>query len=249
MADKNTNNIAGIYKLTNKRTGEVYIGQSTNIKSRCKRHFDDLEKGIHNNSDLQEDFFKGDEFSIDIIEEINIDDSKKLKQELECKEVYWIHKLRTYLAGYNKTPGGEYDKLLGDMDHSGGRLGGQYSSKVLDQDSWDLTNKSKLERYYGVSNVNKSNYEDFNEFHENLNEKSIKSDKEILLEKLHQTTGDDILSESFLEMLKDFNLDVFSARRIVESMENFIESNDLDANTDLDKYLKKCIEKELFAQN
>lgn len=46
MAVKNTNNIAGIYKLTNKRTGEIYIGQSTNIKSRCKRHFDDLEKGI-----------------------------------------------------------------------------------------------------------------------------------------------------------------------------------------------------------
>lgn len=68
MAVKNTNNIAGIYKLTNKRTGEIYIGQSTNIKSRCKRHFDDLEKGIHNNSDLQDDFYKGDEFSIDIIE-------------------------------------------------------------------------------------------------------------------------------------------------------------------------------------
>lgn len=250
MSAKNTKNAAGIYKLINKRTGESYIGQSKNIDERCKRHFNELEKGMHNNSDLQEDFNKGDKFSIEILEEIDISDSKRLRQELESKEVYWIHKERTYLAGYNKTPGGEYDKLLGDIDHSGGRLGGQYSSKVLDQESWDLTNKSKLDRYYGVSNDEKcylgDSYDDFNE---NLNEEdNIKSDKEILLDKLHQITGDEILNESFLDKLKDFDLDVFSARRIVDSMENFIEYNDLDVNIDLNECIMKCIEKEFVNQ-
>ena len=249
MVEKDTKNTAGIYKLTNKRTEESYIGQSKNIDERCKRHFNELEKGMHNNSDLQEDFNKGDKFSIEILEEIDISDSKKLRQELESKEVYWIHKERTYLAGYNKTPGGEYDKLLGDIDHSGGRLGGQYSSKVLDQESWDLTNKSKLERYYGVSTHEKSYLEDsFSEFNEDLKKDIIKSDKEILIDRLHQITGDEILKESFLEILKNFNLDVFSARRIVDSMENFIESNDLDVNTDLNECLMKFIKKELVNQ-
>lgn len=58
-----------------------------------------------------------------------------------------------------------------------------------------------------------------------------KTDKEILIEKLHQITGDEILNESFLELLKNYNIDVFSAHRIVDSMVDFIKSNDMDVNT------------------
>lgn len=167
------NGISGIYKLTNKRTGEVYVGQSINIKLRCKQHFNELKSGIHNNSDLQDDYNKGDKFSVEIIEEINVSDATELKQELESREVYWIHKLRAYLAGYNKTPGGEYDRLLGDINHSGGRLGGQYSSEVLNQDSWDLKYASKLERYYGSSKDNKNSFGDsWDEFKELNGEKN-----------------------------------------------------------------------------
>ena len=239
----NIKGIPGIYKLINKRTGEVYVGQSMNIELRCKQHFNELESGIHNNSDLQEDYNKGDKFSVEIIEEINVYDSTELKQELESREVYWIHKLRTYLAGYNKTPGGEYDRLLGDIDHSGGRLGGQYSSEVLNQDSWDLKYASKLERYYGSYKDNKNSFCDsWDEFKEFDDEKT---DKEILIEKLHQITGDENLNESFLELLEYYNLDVFSARRIVDSIEYFIKSNDIDVNTNLNKLLMTYIKKEV----
>lgn len=242
----NNKEITGIYILINKRTDEVYVGQSINIDARCKRHFNELKKGTHNNSDLQEDYDKGDKFSIKIIEEINISDYKKLKKELKSKEVYWIHKYRSYLAGYNKTPGGEYDELIGDIDHSGGRLGGQYSSKVIEEDSWDLKNVSKIKRFYGT--FNNENEESF-EINENFNyKKNIKTDKEILINKLHQITGEGILKESFLEMLNDFNLDVFSAHKIVNNMEKYIEHNNLDVNIDLNKYITQCIEKELSNQ-
>lgn len=244
----NINVVSGIYKIINKRTGEVYVGQSMNIDLRCKQHFNELENGIHNNFDLQEDYNKGDEFSVEIIEKINISNSRKLKQELESREVYWIHKLRTYLAGYNKTPGGEYDKLLGDINHSGGRLGGQYSSEVLNQDSWDLTYASKLQRYYGHSHNKNNSDNPLEEFKEFCGDDNIKTDKEILLDKLHHITGDEILNESFLQLLKNFNLDIFSARRIVDSMETFIRSNDLDRDINLYECLMRFIEKEMSNQ-
>ena len=45
----------GIYKLTNDRTGEFYIGQSQNLDSRVNRHFRELVKGEHHNSGIQKD--------------------------------------------------------------------------------------------------------------------------------------------------------------------------------------------------
>jgi hypothetical protein len=47
---------AGIYKITNKKTGVVYIGCSTTIPIRWRRHKNDLKKNKHNNKLLQETY-------------------------------------------------------------------------------------------------------------------------------------------------------------------------------------------------
>ena len=88
----------GIYKITNKVTGECYIGRSTNITNRFQQHKDmsfiyRYEKKIH---PLYYDMNKYGtlSFSIEIMKELNSDfDQKKLNQlEFEymssCQSVY-----------------------------------------------------------------------------------------------------------------------------------------------------------------
>ena len=44
--------VKGIYKITNNRTGEVYIGQSKDIESRKNTHFKELSQREHHNVPL-----------------------------------------------------------------------------------------------------------------------------------------------------------------------------------------------------
>jgi hypothetical protein len=47
---------SGIYKITNKFNGKIYIGQSMNIEKRLKSHFQNLNNGDHINEGLQSEF-------------------------------------------------------------------------------------------------------------------------------------------------------------------------------------------------
>lgn len=97
----------GIYKITNKVNGKVYIGQSVNIKNRWKRH----RKTPYDPNDKSYDLplyrairkYSLDNFSFEILEECNI-------EELNEKEIYWIKYYNTTNEenGYNLKEGGEH---------------------------------------------------------------------------------------------------------------------------------------------
>jgi group I intron endonuclease len=48
--------LSGIYVITNKVTGDVYVGQSVDLMRRWGGHFRQLTKGTHQNKRLQDDF-------------------------------------------------------------------------------------------------------------------------------------------------------------------------------------------------
>ena len=50
-----TLSLAGIYKITNLKTGKTYVGQSKNVYHRKKEHFTALRKGCHENKLMQAD--------------------------------------------------------------------------------------------------------------------------------------------------------------------------------------------------
>lgn len=94
----------GIYKITNKITGMVYIGQSVEVEERLLEHqnipyrknrptynyplYIDIRKyGLNN-------------FSFEIIKECE-------KEELNYYEQLYIKKYDSYYNGYNQTPGGD----------------------------------------------------------------------------------------------------------------------------------------------
>ena len=59
---------SGIYKITNTRTGESYIGQSVDVHKRKNQHRQELNKGTHHNYGMQRDYNRGDRFNFDVVE-------------------------------------------------------------------------------------------------------------------------------------------------------------------------------------
>lgn len=64
---------SGIYKITNIKTGRMYIGSSVNITNRLSHHFSHLSKGTHHCSYLQNSYNKWgrDSFDFDILEYVD----------------------------------------------------------------------------------------------------------------------------------------------------------------------------------
>ena len=88
----------GIYKITNKETGMVYVGQSRNIQKRWSEHKRDLRNGAHRNDKLQKAYNKYGvkAFAFEVIEYCTI-------EELNEKETYWCNELNALdrYKGYN----------------------------------------------------------------------------------------------------------------------------------------------------
>lgn len=99
MSKRNSIIYSGIYKITNKANGKIYIGSSKNITYRWRQHLNELCMGTHHNGKLQLDFNKYGigNFTFEIIEFVS-----NLDRLLE-REQYHINKNNCYSedVGYN----------------------------------------------------------------------------------------------------------------------------------------------------
>lgn len=104
--DNKKDRIIGIYKIENKYNHKVYIGQSQNIKSRCKTHMKDLKSNTHCNKGLQDDFLKYGfgGFTFDILESCK---RSELFDDLGKQEYHWdiilLCREYYYMNYYSKT--------------------------------------------------------------------------------------------------------------------------------------------------
>lgn len=93
----------GIYKMTNNRTGKVYVGQSNNLTRRKQEHMSKLSKGTHHNKQMQQDFNRGNRFSFQVVEYVN-----GTRDDLNSREKSQIRNHNSFHGGYNRTSGGDY---------------------------------------------------------------------------------------------------------------------------------------------
>ena len=91
--------MVGIYKITNKINGKVYIGQSNNIERRKREHFD-WNKTSKQYIDIIIRDLGQENFSFEVLEECSL-------EELTCKEKQYIQQYNSFYDGYNKTKGGQ----------------------------------------------------------------------------------------------------------------------------------------------
>lgn len=91
----------GIYKITNLKTGECYIGQSVDVK---KRIYDHLKAACGVDTPKDNLLYQAmkkygiENFSIELLQEC-------ASQELNQKEKYFIELYQSHIYGYNKTSG------------------------------------------------------------------------------------------------------------------------------------------------
>ena len=113
-----------IYKITNTINNKAYIGQTVrNPLLRKEEHFNNLKKGIHHSSHLQNSFDKhGDVFEFEVIEECPDD-------KLNEREIALIEEFKSYYKGYNETKGGE--GFAGAGKHRVVKAGNQYGIKTV----------------------------------------------------------------------------------------------------------------------
>ena len=97
---------SGIYKITNKINGKVYVGSAVNFNNRWKEHLRELRKEKHHSSALQNAWNKygEDNFEFSIIEEC-----ERTRKVLLGREQYWMDTLDSVAKGYNiaKTAGSQ----------------------------------------------------------------------------------------------------------------------------------------------
>lgn len=85
----------GIYKITNKLDGKIYIGQATNLERRINEHKQQRTQTIDNYINV----LGVDNFDFEILEECS-------KEELDAKERDYIKKYNSQDNGYNIQHGG-----------------------------------------------------------------------------------------------------------------------------------------------
>lgn len=103
-------NDPGIYMITNRKNGKVYIGQSTNANQRLSNHKCILDNGNHKVSKMQEDYNNAkDFFSFEVIERCS-------ECELDELEKQYIAKYRADNSdyGYNTEAGGFHNRQMSE---------------------------------------------------------------------------------------------------------------------------------------
>jgi hypothetical protein len=95
----------GIIQITNKTNGKIYIASYPNLKNKWLYIQEQLNSGMHQNSQLQKDWKEigGEAFTFEILEEKETDDVADVRWELNQTEKKWLEKLQPYGdKGYNK---------------------------------------------------------------------------------------------------------------------------------------------------
>lgn len=100
-AIKETKSKCGIYRIVCKN-GKSYVGQSKQIGIRWQEHIQELRRGFHSNTSLNNDWAKlgARLFRFEVLEEC-------LPEQLDQREKYYIEQENSYFSGYNATIDGQ----------------------------------------------------------------------------------------------------------------------------------------------
>lgn len=173
-------NDCGIYLIENKTTGQKYIGQSTKILERWKKHC----SGQYDNKsriDRAIQKYGIQNFSLKIITQL-----PNIQQILDAHEIYWIKFYNTYHdeSHYNLTPGGGFSPmkiptLREKMSKSIKKLWASPEYQVKNSISKSKST-NKTSNYYRVYKVQDPRYKQgfryvYSYINENGNRKTISS--------------------------------------------------------------------------
>ena len=150
----------GIYKITSKTSGKVYVGQSINIK---KRFYEHLYQAFHREelgytSILHQAMRKygAEDFYLEVLEECSA-------EELDNREKYWIEELNCMSPnGYNILSGGQGKRAAPLFCKSCGKEITKHSESGLCFSCWQVTQRKVIrpqkEELFNMLKENNGNF-------------------------------------------------------------------------------------------
>ena len=166
-------NVRGIYKVTNKINGKVYIGQSVDIGRRWRQHMT-AEDDNYFHKAIQK--YGVENFEWEVIEQCK-------KSELDERESYWIEYYDSFNKGYNCTKGGDGNSGEGNPNWKGGvSLDEDYYRQYSKQ--WYEANKEKRKEYdKQYREANKEEKKEYNKQYYERNKEQAKQQMKEYYEK------------------------------------------------------------------
>ena len=209
-------NVCGIYKVTNKINGKVYIGQSADIGRRWRQHMT-AEDDTYFHKAIQK--YGVENFKWEVIEQCK-------KKDLDEREIYWIEYYDSFNKGYNCTKGG--DGVSGGEDHPMWKGGvsldkdyyRQYSKQYYQANKEEA--KEKMKEYYEANKEKKKEYYEANK--EKRKEK-MKEYNEVNKEKIKQQQKEyyETNKEKRKEKKKEYN--EVNKEKIKQQQKEYYETN------------------------
>ena len=168
--------VRGIYKVTNKINGKVYIGQSVDIGRRWREHMT-AKDDIYFHKAIQK--YGVENFEWEVIEQCK-------KSELDEREIYWIEYYDSFNKGYNCTRGGEGNSGEGSPNWKGGISLDPEHKKEYGKQYYE-ENKEKIKEYNKQwYEANKEKRKEYREAHKEKAKEYYEAHKEELKEKRKQ---------------------------------------------------------------
>ena len=211
--------VRGIYKVTNKINGKVYIGQSVDIGRRWHEHMA-AKDDIYFHKAIQK--YGVENFEWEVIE-------KCKKKDLDEREIYWIEYYDSFNKGYNCTKGGE--GVSDGEDHprwkGGVSLDPEYSKQYYKENKEKINekvkeyykdNKDKAKKYYEAHKEElKEKQKEYNE----VNKEKIKQYREANKEELKEKQKE--YNEANKEKIKQYRKQYNEANK--EKIKEYYETN------------------------
>jgi len=133
-----------IYLVTNQTNGKVYIGQTTKtLDWRRTKHYSKSLRSKNNHFHNAIKKHKIENWTWDILEEIEIDDVKKLKSILDKYEKFYIktYNSKNRTSGYNDTDGG--DGMSNPSKETRIKIGSANRGKKLSEETKEKMSESR----------------------------------------------------------------------------------------------------------
>ena len=95
----------GVFQIRNLTNEKVFVGKSENLDGIFNRIQFQLNAGVHNQKQLQNDWNElgAEKFEFEILEELEFRENLDIKKELEFLEDLWLEKLQPFgERGYNE---------------------------------------------------------------------------------------------------------------------------------------------------
>ena len=172
-------NVCGIYKVTNKINGKVYIGQSVDIGRRWHQHMT-AEDDIYLHKAIQK--YGVENFEWEVIEQCK-------KKDLDEREIYWIEYYDSYNKGYNCTKGGDVGPVMCGEANSNWKGGISSDPEHLNQYSkqWYEVNKEKIKQHHKqYYQAHKEKRREYDRQYREANKEKAKEYREANKEKIKQ---------------------------------------------------------------